>query len=122
MRLTRKDAIATGLLAAVVVPYVGYLVRGEMPFIQDARGMVGVGIIGLVLSFAAWGFGTTTLFGKAMLIVGLSTLGLGIAAAAVGVEGSELLLAVFIAAMVAMWAIEMLVHAGLFDHRGHRTA
>ena len=122
MRLNRKDMIATGLIAAVVVPYVGYLVWGEMPFIQDPRGMAGIGIIGLVLSFAAWGLGTKTFFGKAMLIVGLATLGLGIAAAAVGVEGSEVLLAVFIAAMVAMWVIEMLVHAGVFDHRDHRTA
>ena len=33
MKLTRKDLIATLLIAAVVVPYVGYLIWGEMPFI-----------------------------------------------------------------------------------------
>jgi hypothetical protein len=31
MRLTKQDAVATALVAAVVVRYVGYLIRGEMP-------------------------------------------------------------------------------------------
>jgi hypothetical protein len=120
MRLTKKDTIATVLVAAVVIPYVGYLVRGEMPFIQDPRGMAAVGIVGLVLSFAAWGLGIRSAFGKAMLIVGLATLGLGIAAALVGVEGSELLLAIFVGGIVAVWAIEMMFHAGFFG-RGARV-
>lgn len=44
--LTIKDAVATVLLMAVGIPYVGYLIRGEMPFIQDPRGMAGVGLVG----------------------------------------------------------------------------
>jgi hypothetical protein len=58
--------------------------------------MAAVGIVGLVLSFAAWGLGLRSTFGKAMLVVGLATLGLGIAGAIVGNEGSEVLLAVFL--------------------------
>jgi len=119
MRLTWKDAIATGLIAAVVIPFVGYLVRGEMPFIQDPRGMAAVGIIGLILSFAAWGLDRGTTFGKVMLIVGVATLGIGVAAAAVGVEGSELLLALFIGAVVMVWGIETLFHSGVL-HWGTR--
>ena len=46
-RLTAKDAIATVLVAAVALPYVGYLIRDEMLFIQDPRGMAAVGIVGL---------------------------------------------------------------------------
>jgi hypothetical protein len=117
MRLTRRDAIATGLIAAVVVPYVGFLIRGEMPFIEDPRGMAAVGLVGLVLGFAAWGIGLDSTFGRIMLGVGIATLGLGIAAALVGVEGSEILLAVFVGAVVLTWAIETAFHAGLFGGR-----
>lgn len=119
MRLTRRDLIATVLIALVAIPYVGYLIRGEMPFIQDPRGMAAVGIVALLLSFAVWGFGFRSGFGKVMLIVGLATLGLGIAAALVGAEGSELLLAVFIGALVLVWAIETMHDAGLFGTRAH---
>jgi hypothetical protein len=35
MRITTTDVIATLLVAAIVVPYLGYLAWGDMPFIQD---------------------------------------------------------------------------------------
>jgi hypothetical protein len=41
----------------------------------------------LVLSSADWGLGIRSMFGRAMLVVGLVTLGLGIAAAIAGSEG-----------------------------------
>ena len=43
MKLTLRDGIATLLVAAILVPYVGYLVNGEMPFIKDPRGMAAPG-------------------------------------------------------------------------------
>jgi hypothetical protein len=109
--LKLKDAIASVLVAAVAIPYVGYLVRGEMPFIQDPRGMAGVGIVGLILSFAAWGIGVHSVFGKVMLLVGLAALGIGIAAALVGTEGSELLLAIFMGAIAFVYFAETTYHA-----------
>lgn len=45
MRLTLRDLVATILVAAIGVPYVGYLVNGEMPFIKDPRGMSAVGLV-----------------------------------------------------------------------------
>jgi hypothetical protein len=54
-----------------------------------------------------------------MLIVGLATLGLGIAAAVVGAEGSDILLAIFMGGIIVVWAMEMIFHAGLFG-RGAR--
>ena len=33
MKLSIRDVIATVLVAAILVPYVGFLVNGEMPFI-----------------------------------------------------------------------------------------
>lgn len=41
MRSTKEDTVATELVAAVVIAHVGYLPRGETPFIQDPRGMAG---------------------------------------------------------------------------------
>lgn len=120
-RLTARDAFATVLAAAVAVPYVGYLVRGEMPFINDPRGMAGVGIVGLILSFVAWGIGIRSTFGKVMLVVGLATLGVGIAAAFVGAEGSELLLAIFMGAIAVVYIAETGYHA-LFGEPEGQTA
>ncbi len=67
-KLSVRDGIATVALLAVLIPYVGYLIRGEMPFIEDPRGMAAVGLIGLMLAVAAWGFRSETTFGKIMLI------------------------------------------------------
>jgi hypothetical protein len=41
MRSTKEDTVATELVAAVVIAHVGYLPRGETPFIQDPRWMAG---------------------------------------------------------------------------------
>ena len=67
-KLSVRDGIATVALLAVLIPYVGYLIRGEMPFIEDPRGMAAVGLVGLMLAVAAWGFRSETTFGKIMLI------------------------------------------------------
>jgi hypothetical protein len=49
-----RDLVATLLVIAIGIPYVGYLVRGEMPFVQDPRGMSATGLVlGLVAFFAA---------------------------------------------------------------------
>jgi hypothetical protein len=120
-RLTIRDAMASVLVAAVAVPYVGYLVRGEMPFIQDAKGMAATGIVGLVLCFAAWGVGIGSTFGKVMLVVGLVALGLGIAAALIGAEGSELLLAIFMGAFAVVYIAETAYHATVGEPKLHTT-
>ena len=52
---------ATLITAAVAVPFVGYSVRGSMPFVPAPRGMAEVVIVGTVLAFAVFGrraFGT----------------------------------------------------------------
>jgi len=108
MRLSKKDAIAGAAFAAVIVPYVGYVVRGSMPFIQDPRGMASVGLAGLAVILAAWGAGSA--FEKVMMTSGVAAFGLGLAAAFVGTEGSEVLLAAFMSVLGAIWAIETLGH------------
>jgi hypothetical protein len=53
MRWTLRDAVATLLVAAAFVPYVGYLVWGGMPFIQDPRGMAAAALVLGALAFVA---------------------------------------------------------------------
>lgn len=111
MKISRKEGIASLLVLAVVVPYIGYVVRGSMPFIQDPRGMAATGLILGGIAFAIVGrkaFGTGALL-YAAAIVGASTLGLGVAA--LWME-SELLLGIFIVGVVTMWALELLHHVG----------
>ena len=40
-KLTLRDLLATLITAAVAVPFVGYSVRGSMPFVPASRGMAG---------------------------------------------------------------------------------
>ncbi len=117
MRLTLRDAIATLLVAVVAVGYVGYLIQGEIPFVKDPRGMAAVG---LILGTAAFLVARTrrseahdrvtsaeTYMGVAALVIGVVALILAEIAAA------ETLLAIFMIAIVAVWAVQMLHHAGL---------
>lgn len=50
--------------------------------------------------------------GNVMFVLGIATLGLGFAAALIGAEGSGLLLAIVIGAIVVVWAIETAHDAG----------
>src|SRR3954465_71814 len=43
--MTPKDVVATVLVALIVVPYINYLVAGEMPFIKDPGGMAASALI-----------------------------------------------------------------------------
>jgi hypothetical protein len=123
MKIDWRDGVATLLVAAVVVPYIGYLVRGSMPFIQDPRGMA---VTGLVLGAAA-----ALALGRAAFrgTWGVAAAFFAVVSGAVGAvtviradEGalSEGLLAVFIGAIVVAWVLAELVHTGLVRARpGH---
>ena len=82
--------------------------------------MAGVGLAGLLLCFTAWGLGIDSAFGKVMLLVGAAALGLGVAAALIGAEGSEVLLAVFMAAIGFVRLVETGYHA-FFEGRGRHA-
>jgi hypothetical protein len=111
-KLTVRDLLATLIVAAVVVPFVGYSVRGSMPFVQDPRGMAGVGIVGALLAFAAFGrkgFGTGT-FETVMVTLAVVTIGFGIAALIA--EAMWWLLVPMVAGLVLMWALALMHDAG----------
>lgn len=111
-KLTVRDLLATLIVAAVAVPFVGYSVRGSMPFVQDPRGMAGVGIVGALLAFAAFGrkaFGTGT-FETVMVTLAVVAIGFGIAALIA--EATWWLLVPMVAGLVIMWALALMHDAG----------
>jgi membrane-bound ClpP family serine protease len=123
MKLKFKDLIATILVAAVAVPYVGYLVNGEMPFIKDPRGMSATGLVLGTVAFLVMrrddlfdrvGKGETAL-AAVSLVLGLVALALAETAVA------EVLLAVFMGSIVVVWAVMLMDHAGVLPGAGHRT-
>jgi hypothetical protein len=110
MRITTTDVIATLLVAAIVVPYLGYLAWGDMPFIQDPRGMAATGLIlGLAAALVAGraAFQAEPMH-RAALASGAVALVLGVAT--VWAETSEALLAAFIVAIVVTWALGEAAH------------
>jgi riboflavin transporter FmnP len=121
MKLRLSDLAATLLVAAIAVPYIGYLIRGEMPFVQDARGM---SAIGLVLGVAAYLIFRS---GNAHDRVGLMENGVALVALALGVAAlvfaetaaAGLLLAVFMGSIAVVLVLELVDHAGLLPaHSG----
>lgn len=111
-KLTGKDALATLMVAAIVVPFVGYSIRGSMPFLEDPRGMAGIGIVGGLIAFAAFGrgaFGTGT-FELVMIALAIATLGVGVAALVA--ETSWVLLVPMVSGIVVMWGLALLHDAG----------
>ncbi|RTL69497.1 MAG: hypothetical protein EKK42_05060 [Pseudonocardiaceae bacterium] len=118
MRFTWKDMAATVLVAAIVVPYVGYLVWGAVPFVQDARGMAAVG---LVLGIAAAALAVDRWFApgaeqRAALVTGTAAVGLGVAALWT-VNG--VVLAAFVIAIVATWALGEFIHVRELQEAHH---
>jgi hypothetical protein len=122
MSSTARNAIATVLVAAIVVPYVGYLIWGEMPLLEDPRGMA---TTGLVLGLAAAAVVGRAAFApgpahRAALTSGVVALALGIAT--VWVETNEALLAVFIAAIVLTWVLGEIAATRTAEHAGRPLA
>jgi hypothetical protein len=117
MRLTFRDGVATILVAAIGVPYIGYLIRGSMPFIQDPRGMAGTGLVLGVAAFLVLGLpNLATRLGKVELVLEVTALTAGVAAVAFAeTAAADTLLAVFMALIAAVWAVDILDHAGLMS-------
>lgn len=122
VRLTTRDYVATALVALVAIPYIGYLVRGEMPFIEDPRGMSATG---LVLGIAAF---LVIRRGDELDNVGKTELGLAGVSLVLGIvalvfaeaAAAELLLALFMVSILVVWAVEVADHAGIMP--GHHPA
>ncbi len=115
MRLQLRDLVATALVLAVAVPYVGYLTTGSMPYIEDARGMAAVGLLLGALAFVVMRSGDELdRVSQVEAGIALVALALGLVALAFAeTAAAEALLAVFMVSIVVVWAVEMVDHAGL---------
>lgn len=115
MRLKAKDMVATLLVAAIFVPYIGYLVRGDMPFIEDPRGMSATGLVLGVAAYLVMTWGDSfDQVGKAETALAAVALGLGLAALVFAeTAAAEALLAVFMGSILVIWAVKLVDHMGL---------
>lgn len=99
MTRTWKDAIATALVASVLILYVGFVALGRMPLVEDARGMAATGLL-LCLASRRVGGRYGFRHERSAVAGNLASLILGVAALA---TESAVLLALFVASAVALW-------------------
>lgn len=124
MKLKTKDLVATLLVAAIGVPYVGYLLNGEMPFVEDPRGMSAVGLgLGLA-AFLVFEIGeprdTADKVERGLMFAALA-LG-AVTFALAETAAAEVLLAFFMGAIFVAWAAKLADHAGVLPLAQHPTS
>jgi len=115
MRLSIRDLIATLLVAAIGVPYVGFLVNGEMPFIKDPRGMSATALVLGVAAFLCAGrFTTGSGIGILEIVLAVLTTGVGVFAVLLAESSAAyVLLAILIGGIALTWAVQMVHHSGV---------
>lgn len=115
MKLTLRDLVGTVLVLAIAVPYIGYLINGEMPFVEDPRGMAAVGLLLGAAAFVVMRTGDELdRAGKFETAGAVLALALGVIALAFAeTAAAEVLLAVFMVSILVVWAVEMFDHAGV---------
>jgi hypothetical protein len=113
MGLGREDVVASTLMAVILGAYIAFLATGDVP----ERGMA---LIGLVLGWLIYLASSrriprTDRWTRFARVGGFVSLGLGLAALVSGLGG---LLAVFLASIVALWALVILRNAGALPGTG----
>ncbi|WP_345603390.1 hypothetical protein [Pseudonocardia adelaidensis] len=124
MKIGWRDVVATLLVAAIVVPYIGYLVHG-MPFIQDPRGMAATGLVlGLAAAAVVGREAFRGTWGAVAAFFAVTSGALGAVTFVRAEEGalSEGLLAAFVVAVVVAWALAELVRTRLIGTSAGHSA
>lgn len=121
MTLTWRDGVATLLVAAIVVPFFGYLLVGGMPLIQDPTGMAGAALVLGALAALVGGWfvvpaGTARIV---MVAIGVVSAAMGILALVsqnlLDLAVRQWMLGGLMAGIVALWTITLLRHAGVIE-------
>ena len=110
-RLNVWDWLATLAVAAIAVPYFGYVVNGSMPFVQDPRGMAGVGLVLGAVAYLALNKAASMSKVEKGLAGGSLLFGV-VALALAETLVADVLLAVFMGTILVVWAVEIGEHAG----------
>jgi len=114
MRLGLRDAVAALLMAGIITPYAGLLVRGRVPYVEDVRTMAAVALVlGGSAILIADQLSIATLFGRVEIGFALITLALGVIAMAFATTTfGQLLLGAFVMGILLTWGVQLLDHAG----------
>jgi hypothetical protein len=114
MRLGLRDAVAALLMAGIITPYAGLLVRGRMPYVEDVRMMAAVALVlGSAAILVADQLSVATYLGRVEIGFALVTLALGVIAMAFATTVfGQLLLGAFVAGILLTWGVQLLDHAG----------
>ena len=124
MRISWRDGLAAVVVAAIVVPYVGYLIAGSMPFVEDPRGMAAIGLLGGIAAALVLGRGGFRGFwGHVAAVIGGFVLATGFATLIWAETGvlAEVLLAVFVGGIVVTWLVAELVDTGVLADHGQQA-
>lgn len=117
MRLKARDLIASVLVAAIAVPYAGFLDYGDMPFVEEPRAMAGVGLILGCIAYLVMEHGDP--FDRADQVersLAVGSLALGVAALALAeTAAAHVLLACFMGSILVVWTVKMMDHAGVLE-------
>lgn len=119
MERSTRLLLAGGMMAATVIPFVGYAIAGDMPFIEDARGM---GFTGLILGAAAWLILGIHAFGTRWLAIGGAVVAAALGIIAISLEtgtASAVFLGAFVGVMVFMYLVAVYEYLRETD-RAHR--
>jgi len=114
MKFTARDFISTLLVVLIAIPYVGYLVNGEMPYVEDTRGMAAIGLVLGTAAYAVLAMGDPADRADRLEdLVALVAFVLGFVAFALAeTAAAEALLAVFMGSIVVAWSVKLMDHAG----------
>jgi len=119
VKLLRKDLVATLLYAVGAVLYAAYESGTALPFIDTPRRVAGVCLALALAACTVWGVGRghgrlATLEGSLMV----AAAALGVTALALAHTGAvEILLAGFVAVLLALWMVELTDHDGTSQGR-----
>lgn len=115
MKVKTRNFVSTLLIVLIAVPYAGYLVNGEMPFVEDARGMAAVGLALGTIAYLVLSSGDSRSFTDSVESgVALVAFLLGFVAFALAeTAAAEALLAAFMGAILIAWSVKMMDHAGV---------
>ena len=114
MRLGLRDVVAALLVAAIIAPYAGLLLRGGVPYVESVQMMAAVALVlGTAAFLIADHISLATVIGRVGVCLALLTFALGVTTMALALTAAgQPLLDAFVTGILLTWGIQLLDHAG----------